>query len=120
MKFYLNKSTGNVLIAENNDVINDESYKVLTVNTTDAAQEKHVPVVSVSNDSVAVSVGSVPHPMSKEHSIGFIILETTSGYQFRRLEFTDEPKAEFKLARGEKTVAVYEYCNLHGLWMCKI
>ena len=35
----------------------------------------------------------------------------------KSLKAGEEPKATFILAEGEKPVAVYEYCNLHGLWV---
>ena len=41
----------------------------LVANTTDAAQEKHVPVVEKDGDKLIVSVGSVEHPMTEEHHI---------------------------------------------------
>lgn len=84
--------------------------------TTDAALEKHVPVVTVDGDKVTVEVGSVEHPMVEEHYIQWIAIETTRGTQRVKLEYTDKPRAEFKLAEGESFVAAYEYCNLHGLW----
>ena len=88
----------------------------LVANTTDAAQEKHVPVVEKDGDKLIVSVGSVEHPMTEEHHIAWIALETNQGMQRKELLHTGEPKAVFALAEGEKAVAAYEYCNLHGLW----
>ena len=85
-------------------------------NTTDAAQEKHVPVVSINDRIVEVSVGSVPHPMLEEHYITGIYIETSSGGQFKKLSPNDEPKAVFTLSEGDTFLAAYEYCNLHGLW----
>ena len=85
-------------------------------NTTDAAQEKHVPDVTVDGQTVKVQVGSTMHPALEEHHIDFIILETDKGFQKRDIVPGDEPVAEFVLADGEKAVAVYEHCNLHGLW----
>lgn len=87
----------------------------LTANTTDAAVEKHVPVVTVDGNKVNVEVGSVMHPMTEEHLIQFIWLETEKGGQVRNLISSDDPKAEF-IVGDDKPVAVYEYCNLHGLW----
>ena len=84
--------------------------------TTDAALEKHVPVVEVKGGKVYVQVGSVEHPMLPEHYIQWIALETNLGSQIRYLQPGQTPKAEFALADGEELVAVYEYCNLHGLW----
>lgn len=84
--------------------------------TSDGAQEKHVPVVTVDGCKVTVEVGSVEHPMVEAHYIQWIAIETTRGSQRVKLEYTDKPRAEFCLAEGEEFVAAYEYCNLHGLW----
>lgn len=72
-------------------------------------------VFEVVGGAVKVTVSSVPHPMSKEHNIGWIYLETTNGGQRKCLAPTDTPVAEFALADGEEAVAVYAHCNLHGL-----
>lgn len=93
---------------------------LLNPNTTDAAQEKHVPVVTVDGTRVTVSVGSAEHPMMDEHHISFIILETNQGSQIKYLNHTGKPAAEFSLAEGEKPIAAYEYCNLHGFWKATI
>ncbi|MCH5162610.1 MAG: desulfoferrodoxin [Clostridiales bacterium] len=119
MKFYVHKQTGEIAITRDQAELCD-ACKLLVPNTTDAAQEKHVPVVKVDGDTVCVEVGSVTHPMTAEHQIAFIVLETDKGYQQHCLKSTDAPKTEFKLTAGEKAVAVYEYCNLHGLWMTKL
>ena len=92
----------------------------LVPNTTEAAGEKHLPVVAVDGNKVTVTVGSVLHPMSQEHSIVWIYLETTLGGQRKNLSFDGEPKAEFVLSEGEKAVSAYAYCNLHGLWKTEI
>ncbi len=92
-----------------------QEMALLTPNTTDAATEKHVPEVVVEGDKVTVQVGSTLHPMTEEHLIQFIYLQTEDGGQIRYLKAGDEPKAAFAL-NGEKPLAVYEYCNLHGLW----
>ncbi len=93
-----------------------EPMRELKANTTDAAQEKHVPEVSIEGNLVKVKVGSVEHPMTEEHHIAFIYLETENGVARKDLDHTGKPEAVFALAEGEKPVAVYEYCNLHGLW----
>ena len=93
-----------------------QPMKEVVANTTDAAKEKHVPVVKVEGNKVTARVGSVDHPMEEKHYITFIILETNQGYQKKDLHPGEEPCAVFALAEGEKPVAVYEYCNLHGLW----
>ena len=97
-----------------------EKMKELIPGAVDAAKEKHVPVAEVNGNLVKVSVGSVLHPMSAEHHIAFVVLETNKGFHKIDLDVTGAPEAVFALADGEKAVAVYEYCNLHGLWQSKI
>ncbi len=87
----------------------------LVANTTEAATEKHLPVVERDGNTVTVCIGSVEHPMTTEHSIQWIYLETTKGLQARFLNPGEKPKATFILS-DEEPVAAYEYCNLHGLW----
>jgi len=88
-------------------------------NTVDASNEKHVPEVKVSGDKMSVAVGSVAHPMTDEHYIGFIYVETAHGGQFKRLSPGDAPAAEFSFA-DDTPITVYEYCNLHGLWSVEV
>lgn len=88
----------------------------LEPNTTDAAQEKHVPVAEAHGNIVTVTVGSVAHPMTAEHHIAWIVLETNQGYQKKDLPVDGAPKAVFALSDGEKALNAYAYCNLHGLW----
>ena len=88
----------------------------LIAGVTDAAKEKHVPVIEIDNAHVRARVGEVAHPMTEAHLIEWIYFETTLGGTFRFLKAEDKPEAEIVLAEGEKLVAVYAYCNLHGLW----
>ena len=92
----------------------------VVANTVDAAKEKHVPEVTIEGNLVKVVVGAVAHPMIDAHYIQFIILETKKGYQKVDLKPGQEPVASFLVADGDKAVAVYEYCNLHGLWKVEI
>ena len=93
-----------------------EPQAELTANTEEAAFEKHIPAVTVDGDKVSVVIGDVEHPMLDAHYIQFILLETDAGVQLRMLSPGEAPKAEFELG-GAKPVAVYEHCNLHGLWV---
>ncbi|MEE0515773.1 MAG: desulfoferrodoxin family protein [Emergencia sp.] len=97
-----------------------QKMDLLEPNTTDAAGEKHVPVAEADGNKVVVKVGSVEHPMTEEHHISFIILETDKGVQRKNLDPVGKPEAEFVLADGEKAVAAYEYCNLHGFWKAEL
>ncbi len=94
-----------------------EKMVELTAGAVDAALEKHVPAVAVEGANVHVVVGEVEHPMTEEHLIQFVVLVTDKGYQVAQLTAEDEPKANFVLAEGAKALKVYEYCNLHGLWV---
>lgn len=93
-----------------------EEMQELVANTTDAAQEKHVPVIEAADGVVTVTVGSVEHPMLEEHSIQWIVLQTKEGNQRKALKPGDAPKATFWIGPDDEVVAAYEYCNLHGLW----
>jgi superoxide reductase len=77
--------------------------------------EKHTPIIKIKNKSVSVDIGEIPHPMTDEHSINWVCLETNHGMHRKFLAPGSEPKVTFALA-DEKPVCVYSYCNLHGLW----
>lgn len=97
-----------------------EKMRELKANTTDAAVEKHCPVVTVDGNVVTAFVGSVEHPMVEEHYIGWIYLRTDQGGQRKSLLPGQKPEVKFALVDGEKPLEVYEYCNLHGLWKTEI
>ena len=88
----------------------------LVPGTTDGSAEKHVPVYTVTGNTVSVKVGSVEHPMAEAHHIEWIAIETENGNQRRELKPGDKPEATFALVPYDKVKNVYEYCNLHGLW----
>lgn len=114
MKFY--KIEDQIIISDKTLTVGEE----LVANTVDAAQEKHVPVITINGDTVTIKVGSVEHPSLDAHYIEFIVLVTEFGMQMKWLKPGMKPEAVFILAPGEKTVVAYEYCNLHGLWMGKV
>lgn len=93
-----------------------EGWKELIAGSTDAAMEKHVPVVTKKCKQVKVDVGSIAHPMTEEHYIEWVAVETEQGYQIKYLTPNAAPICNFTLADGDKVVGVYAYCNLHGLW----
>ena len=88
----------------------------IPVNTQDGAHEKHVPVYKAEGNIVSVKIGEVDHPMLEVHYIQWIALETNKGNQRKVLKPGDAPTAQFALLPGEEVVAVYEFCNLHGLY----
>ncbi|MDO5447662.1 MAG: desulfoferrodoxin family protein [Prevotellaceae bacterium] len=103
----------------------EEEMELLEANTTDGKSEYHVPVVSIADKHcVKVDVGKEPHPMSKEHHIRFILLETKDklgkcGFMVKWLEDDEKPELFFRI-KPKAITAVYAYCNIHGLWMTKI
>ena len=118
VKFYRCNHCGNIIIKVEDSkvpvVCCGEKMEEIIPNTVDAAKEKHVPVVEVNGNEVVVTVAEVHHPMEKEHHIAWIYLETKHGGELRYLEVGSDPKAVF--LTKEEVIAVYEYCNLHGLW----
>ena len=96
-----------------------EAMQRLVPNTTDAAQEKHVPVAERDCCSLVVKVGSAAHPMLAEHSIEWVYLHQKDGGQRRILTPDEAPEASFCVEEGE-ALEVYAYCNLHGLWMAVV
>lgn len=122
-KFYICRHCGNLIGMVNDSgvpvVCCGEPMKALVPNTVDASGEKHLPVVSVENGVVNVSIGSVDHPMVPEHYIQWVYVQTEKGGQRKVLNPGDAPKVSFCLG-DDKAVAVYAYCNLHGLWMTEV
>ena len=119
-KFYICEHCGNLI-----GMIHDAGVPMmccgqkmtkLEPGIVEASAEKHIPVVEVSNNIVTVTIGSVDHPMVEEHYIGWIAIETEQGTQRKYLKPGEKPEAVFALAEGDKLVAAYEWCNLHGLW----
>jgi superoxide reductase len=88
--------------------------ELLVENTTDAATEKHVPVVEKIEGGYRVTVGSVEHPMTEAHFIQWIELVTENEVLRKYLTPSDKPVAEFKT--DSEALYAREYCNLHGLW----
>ena len=120
MKFYICEHCGNI-IAKVKDagvpvVCCGQKMKEIVPGTTDASVEKHVPVWEVKDNRVTVTVGAAEHPMLPAHYIEWIAIQTTAGNQRKALVPGQPPKAVFALLEGEQVVAVYAYCNLHGLW----
>ena len=96
-----------------------QAMGVMQPNTTDAAQEKHVPVASVADGKITVNVGDVDHPMAEDHSIQWIYVVTEQGVLARCLKPGEAPHAEIELGE-HKPIAVFEYCNKHGLWKTEL
>jgi superoxide reductase len=93
----------------------NQPMTLLTENTTDAATEKHVPVIEKTSDGFKVTVGSVAHPMQDDHFIEWIEVITSDDKAYRKfLNPGEAPEAEFCIDADKVTAR--EFCNLHGLW----
>ena len=122
-KFYICEHCGNII-----GVIHDAGVPMmccgqkmtkLEAGTVEASREKHIPVVKYENSLVTVNIGSVDHPMVPEHSIEWVYLQTDRGGQRKNLAPGEAPAVTFAVA-DEKPLAVYAYCNLHGLWKADV
>jgi len=123
VKFFICRHCGNLI-----GMINDsgvpvhccgEEMEELVPNTVEASGEKHIPVVTVEDGAVNVNVGSVDHPMVDEHLIEWVYVQTDKGGQRKVLKSGQNPNVIFSLG-DEKPIAVYAYCNLHGLWKTEL
>ncbi|SRR5574344_153192 len=120
-KFYRCNHCGNILSSIKDSgvvpVCCGSPMTELIPDSVDAAFEKHVPVVEVTDSVVEIYVGEVAHPMIEAHYIEWIALETNHGICIKYLQPDDEEASHsFALAEFEKPVCAYAYCNLHGLW----
>ena len=122
-KFYICPHCGNIV-----EMVHDAGVKPfccgqkmneLIPNTVDASGEKHIPAVKVGEGVVEVNVGSVDHPMVDVHWIEWVQLITDKGSYRKWLNPGEAPNVKFLLSE-EKPVAVYAYCNLHGLWKTEL
>lgn len=96
-----------------------EPMKQLEANTSEGAGEKHLPVIKADGNKVTVEVGATFHPMTEEHSIQWIYLQTKKGGQRKGLLPGGKPCAVFAL-EDDEPVAAFAYCNLHGLWKTEL
>ena len=122
-KFYICAHCGNIV-----EKIHDAGVPIiccgqkmdeLVPNTVDASGEKHIPAVSVKDGVVEVNVGTVDHPMVDVHWIEWVQLQTDKGSRRHYLNPGEAPNVKFLLG-DEKPIAVYAYCNLHGLWKTEL
>lgn len=115
--FYRCEKCGNMVALLKNGggtlVCCDQEMTALKPNTTDAAQEKHVPDIEREDGMIKVQIGSTLHPSLPEHYIEWIALVSDDQLWVNYLEPGIEPRAEFPEVESG---SVYEYCNLHGLW----
>ena len=120
MKFYVCEHCGNIIAYIKSSGVPvmccGQKMKEIVPGTTDASIEKHVPVYTVGDGKVVVTVGAAEHPMLEAHYIEWVALKTKFGNQRKALKPGEAPTVCFAICEGDEVEAVYAYCNLHGLW----
>ena len=121
MKFYVCNHCGNIIRFDKDSGVPvmccGEKMEELVPGTTDAAQEKHVPVYERSEDEIVVRVGSVEHPMEKDHYIMWIAQVSDNKTMRVSLYPEQDTTVRFKYIPG---ATLYAYCNKHGLWSAEV
>ncbi len=122
-KFYICEKCGNIVGLIHNAGVPlmccGQKMTLIEPGTVEASHEKHIPVVTVQGNTVKVDIGSIAHPMTEEHLITWVYLQTEKGGQRKNLSAGEAPTVTFALT-DDKPVAVYAYCNLHGLWKADV
>ncbi len=123
VKFYRCNHCGNIVVVVKDAGVTPsccgEPMELLVAGSTDAATEKHVPVVTKDGNHIVVTVGEVAHPMLPEHYIEWVALVTDGKLCLKHLKPGDEPSTKFGACCSEGGT-VYAYCNLHGLWKADV
>lgn len=121
MKFYRCKHCGNIIMKIKDSKVPvsccGEKMEELTLNSVDFSNEKHMPVLTITDNVMNVNIGSVNHPMTPEHFIEWIYVEYENGGELVYLK--DVPFVNINI-ENKNVKAVYSYCNLHGLWYKEI
>lgn len=119
-KFFICEHCGNIITKVKDSgvpiICCGENMQEIIPGTIEASLEKHIPVYTVENNMVNVTIGSVEHPMIEEHYIEWVSLQTNQGDQRKALKPGQAPKVSFSICEDEEIKAIYAYCNLHGLW----
>lgn len=123
-KFYICEHCGNIIgkIHDSGVPVVCYGHKMTQMipGTVEASHEKHIPVATVGGNTGKVEIDSVAHPMVEGHYIPHVYLQTTVGSQRKTLVSGSAPAVYFTLTDDEKSVAVYAYYNIHGLWKVDI
>ncbi|MBO4503293.1 MAG: desulfoferrodoxin [Bacteroidales bacterium] len=122
LKFYRCPHCGNIVVKPVDSGVNvvccGAPMEELIPFLQEELREKHLPVVTWKDEcTLHVEVGSTLHPMLENHHIAFICVEFENGYRFVGLK--EQPIADICVCDSTPK-AVYEYCNLHGLWKVEV
>lgn len=125
MKIYKCSKCGKIMVVLKNGapdtICCDTPMEELTPHMCGAElSDEHIPVTCTKCGKLYVRIGKVEHPQHKSHNIEWIIMETKKGFEITYLSVTDKPIACFKISKCCPPLAVYVYCNVHGLWKKEI
>ena len=95
----------------------NQSMMLMTEKKEDLGNEKHVSIIEKSDSGFNIRVGSVEHPMNKEHFIEWIELITENEVYRKYLKPGQKPEARFNIVANEVRARIF--CNIHGLWSSK-
>lgn len=120
VRFFICNHCGNIIVMVRDCGVPvqccSEKMQEIVPGTSEGAQEKHIPVYEVNGETVNVSVGETEHPMTSEHYIDWVCIETENGIQFKNLYPGMTPHTSFSISKGDKVKSVYAFCNQHNLW----
>ena len=123
VKFYVCETCGNLVAMINDSGVPmmccGKKMSLIEAGTVEASKEKHIPVAAFEEGVLNVNVGSVDHPMTEEHLIEWVYVQTDRGGQRKELKAGEAPNLTFTFD-NETPLAVYAYCNLHGLWKTEL
>ena len=94
----------------------EEMEEIVPKTKEDEFKEKHIPVYKLTRGKLLTNIGSIPHPMTKDHYIEWVALVTNKGNQRKCLKPGDAPLVTFELDDDEIVETIYAYCNIHSLW----
>lgn len=120
IRFFICKHCGNIIAMIKDSGVPvkccGENMQEIIPGTSEGAQEKHLPVYDIKGETVKVSVGEIEHPMTPEHYIDWVCVETEDGFQLKKLNQGMAPHISFNITKGDNIKAVYAFCNQHSLW----
>ena len=120
VRFFICNHCGNIIAMIKNHGVPikccGENMQEIIPGKSEGALEKHIPVYRIEGETVAVSVGEAEHPMTPEHYIDWVCIETEDGFQLKQLNPNMPPHISFNISKGDTVKAVYAFCNQHGLW----
>ena len=112
-KIYVCPVCGNAICATGEAVVSCCGI-ALPPQEAEDADEDHGIRVEVSEDEYWVSMR---HPMTREHSVSFLMAVSDQGVQFVKLYPEGNAEARFSISRVKD---LYAYCNRHGLFRLSV